>query len=520
MRKTSVVAPLMLAVVFATCERSNRAAPEAPDPLFLNAASQDRALYLTWNRAPDSQRVTLHCRRTGSDTWRAVEGDSRGYHLIDGLENDAAYECYAERIGKTGEKITSRPVTQTPRDRAFTVGAYLTSQQAVEDWLKLKRLDLTSLRVRGQAVNPSDPILPDGAYIDPSGRVEFILLRHADEVFHPPASPRSPGDVRTVLKHALWHRFNPFDHPHQFPMPITPMKRPIVGAVRQFASATSFVVAYHPQLSSRCTRFIPPNPAPGKVAIYMNGHLGTVRFGATTIEQLLDRGWQVIAVDMPLAGENVVDRTPTLRTHNSFHAWDSADSSPVSLFLQPLKAIVDKIEAEPGSHTIMLIGKSGGGWTSFMYGALDERVDYVVGIACGMPMSQWLRRGVPYDPPPRHPGWRAALGKGPRAADYEQMDPLIYESVGYEDIMPVAGSRGTFYVYNQNDPCCFRLQPDDAFIRYLKDASAALDKPIGVYVDSETADHELTKPAFAEAIKFVEVTQTAAQLAATGGGGD
>ena len=514
MRKMSVVAPLMLALVFATCDRSNRAAPEVPDPLFLNAASQDRALFLTWNAAPNAGRVTLSCRRTGSDAWRAVEGDSRGYHLIDGLENDATYECYAERIGETGEKITSRAVTQTPRDRAFTVGAYMASQQAAEDWLKLNRLDPASLRVRGQAVNPSDPILPDGAYIDTSGRVAFLLLRHADEVFHPPASPRSPGDVRTVLKHALWHRFNPFDHPQEFPMPITPIEPPIVGRVRGYASASSFVVAYHAQLSSRCTRFVPPNPSPGKVAIYMNGHLGTVRFGATTIEQLLDRGWQVIAVDMPLAGVNAEDQTPTLRTHDSFHAWDSADFSPVSLFLLPLKAIVDQIEAEPGSHTIMLIGKSGGGWTSFMYGALDERVDYVVGIACGMPMSQWLRRRALDDPTPLPPlGWRAALGlradlaRAPFAADYEQVDPLIYESVGYEDIMPVAGSRGTFYVYNQYDACCFRMRPDDAFIRYLKDASLALDKPIGVFVDQENLRHSLSAAGLAELDKFLTATE-------------
>jgi pimeloyl-ACP methyl ester carboxylesterase len=138
--------------------------------------------------------------------------------------------------------------------------------------------------------------------------------------------------------------------------------------------------------------------------------------------------------------------------------------------------------------TVMLVGRSGGGWTSFMYAALDERIHYAVSVAGGMPMSHW------------------GHDKPLHTADYEQLDPLIFESVRYEDIMPVAGSRGAFYVYIEHDPCCFRLSPDDPFLRYLQSAAVALHKPIGVYVDRETTTDSFSEAAVDAMDAFVAVT--------------
>jgi hypothetical protein len=225
------------------------------------------------------------------------------------------------------------------------------------------------------------------------------------------------------------------------------------------------------------------------VAIYFEGHEGaTVAVGAKTIDRLLERGWEVIAMDMPLTGLNEVDHTPTLRSHDSFASWPVADSSPVALFLQPLKAVVDQIYREIQDPTVALMGKSGGGWTSFMYGALDQRVHYVVSVAGGVPMAQWVRR------------------RRARPPDFEQAAPRIFGAVRYPDIMTTAGSRGAFYVYNEHDSCCFRLHPDDAFIRYLRTASTA-DRPIGVYVDRETRRHTFSAAAFTAVEQFVESTE-------------
>lgn len=480
-----------LLALFATGYQGALSNRENRQPLFLNAASQDRALFLTWNTTAGSRDVSLYWRRVGSERWHKTAVADQGFHLVDALENGVTYECYAERNQKIGIAVNSSVVRQTPRRREFHVGRhYFTGQPAADRWLRKREIDPSSLRLQGQAVKNWGPGAPDGIYMDQRGSFLFLLLRHADDHFEPPSTLRSPSEVRSVLLHALWRRSNPFDDPHHFDMPIAPVEPPIVGNVRGYATARSFVVTYHPQLSSRCTRFIPFEPAPGKFAIYIDGHEGaTVEFGAEPIVRLLKLGWQVIAMDMPLIGLNEVDRTATLRSHDSFASWPPADTSPVALFLQPLKAVVDQIYAEMNDPSILLIGKSGGGWTSYMYGALDGRIDYVVNVAGGMPMAQWVRRR-PIPPP-----------------DYEQVAPRIFGAVRYTDIMPIAGSRGAFYVYNEHDPCCFNLKPNDSFIRFLRDAATALDKPIGVYVDRETRRHTFSAAAFDEVDRFLRTTE-------------
>jgi hypothetical protein len=480
-----------IAVLLGGCHRT---APQrdTSEPLFLNAAPQDHALYLTWNTAHTGGEVTVHCRRAAGGAWSSVEAGSRRYAFFDGLENNLDYECFATRRDGRAT-ISSRPITQTPRARPPRVGtSYFTNQRDADQWLRSRHIAPQSLFLRGQPVAAWDAQAPDGVYTDARGELLFILLRHAGNGFRAPTAPRPPGEVRTVLKHALWPKDNPFDQPEQFAMPVTPIEPPIAGQVTHYAAAASFSVAFHAQLSSRCTNFVPEKPTPGRIAIHVYGHdLFRRSESAATIDALLDRGWQVIAVDMPLLGANGADQSDRLRDHNSFLRWNTDGISPVALFLQPLKAIVDQIYRDNGSNpdlTVMLVGRSGGGWTSFMYAALDERIHYAVSVADGMPMSHWGR------------------DKPLRTADYEQLDPLIYESVGYEDIMPVAGSRGAFYVYNEHDPCCFRLSPDDAFLRYLQSAALALHKPIGVYVDRETTTHSFSAAAVDAMDTFIAAT--------------
>lgn len=485
----NLVVGACVAALLAACHRAGPPR-DTSEPLFLNAAPQDHALYLTWNTAPTGGEVTVHCRRADGGPWSAVEAGSSRHTFFDGLENDVDYECFATRRDGRAT-INSRPITQTPRARPPRVGTSFTNQHAADQWLRNRHISPQSLFLRGQPLTAWDARAPDGVYTDARGKLLFILLRQADNGFRAPTAPRPPGEVRTVLKHALWPKDNPFDQPERFAMPITPIEPPIIGQVTRYASASSFSIAYHPQLSSRCTRFMPENPTPGRIAIHVYGHDLRRSACAATIDALLDRGWQVIAVDMPLLGANGADQRETLKNHNGFMRWNTDGVSPMALFLQPLKAIVDQIYRENGANpdlTVMLVGRSGGGWTSFMYAALDERVHYAVSVAGGMPMSHW------------------GHDKPLRTADYEQLDPLIYESVRYEDIMPVAGSRGAFYVYNEHDPCCFRLAPDDPFLRYLQSAAVALHKPIGVYVDRETTTHSFSDAAVNAMDTFIAAT--------------
>ena len=136
-----------------------------------------------------------------------------------------------------------------------------------------------------------------------------------------------------------------------------------------------FSIAYPGGLPSRITWFVPRAPWNGRFAIYHEGHGGAaVEIGAETIDWLLDRGWHVIAVDMPLVGLNRVDTRPGLEAHGEFESLDDGLTSPITYFLSPVRLIVDWIhELDPGRDPdLLLIGRSGGRPDVVVYGAVGS----------------------------------------------------------------------------------------------------------------------------------------------------
>jgi hypothetical protein len=104
-------------------------------------------------------------------------------------------------------------------------------------------------------------------------------------------------------------------------------------------------------------------------------------------------------------------------------------------------------------------------------GALYD-VDYVVSVAGGTPHS--MRLSSP---------WTVyELG------DWEQWSPKLYSVIGHEDFMKFAANKGSVYVYNLNDPCCFRLSTSDSFFRWLERVRSPFIK---AYIDEANFQHSL-----------------------------
>jgi hypothetical protein len=122
-----------------------------------------------------------------------------------------------------------------------------------------------------------------------------------------------------------------------------------------------------------------------------------------------------------------------------------------------------------------------------VFGAVDPRVDVAVSVAGGRPISTRL------DAP-----WGAA-----ELGDYEQAAPHLYEAVPHESLMLAAGSKASFHIFNRWDTCCFRVQPGDSFVRYLRRGGRAMGKPIGVFVDPDHRDHSMSPRAYAELGRFL-----------------
>ena len=186
--------------------------------------------------------------------------------------------------------------------------------------------------------------------------------------------------------------------------------------------------------------------------IYHNGH-NEYDDGKKQIRFFLDRGYTVLVFSMPLTGMNnepviMLDGKKTkLVGHNQFEFLESDKFSPISYFVEPIAISLNFIDKNFDYTNYHMIGISGGGWTSVMYPAIDQRISHAFSVAGSVPLE--LRT--------------QARDYG----DYEQTLPELYQIANYYDLYTLA-SFGTdkklTQVFNSNDDCCFAA--DDLDLSY------------------------------------------------------
>ena len=215
------------------------------------------------------------------------------------------------------------------------------------------------------------------------------------------------------------------------------------------------------------------HPRKGNLAvIYLEGHGGgALDIGINHMDFLASQGYRVFYSDMPLVGSNSNNVTIS---HNDLGGYEQGGGivSPIlTEFIYPVGKFIEYLSDDSVGYSVALFGRSGGGWRSYVAGALYD-VDYVISIAGGTPHS--MRLSAP---------WTVyELG------DWEQWSPTLYSIIGHEDFMRFSGRKGSAYVYNLNDTCCFRLNSSDPFFQWLKRIRSPF---ISVYVDETNFDHSL-----------------------------
>lgn len=304
------------------------------------------------------------------------------------------------------------------------------SWQDADDWLNM--VDPV-LFCRGELVQWT-PAAPDCYY---TGDAEFSLIRSIDNVF----SPSLTGETAITLTAS-----------------IAPTRDYLsdVSPITQAASVEAYKIDYHPELSSRVLIFRPVTET-AKYAIYHEGHtgidpLGGINRGSYIINWLLDLEYNVVAMDMPLFGQNIGDRRPGLTAHMHLDQFDNGGGlGPIELYLTPVKSVVDWLYTNYQVDDLVMVGKSGGGWTAFLYAIADDRPSRFVIISGVWPMSY---RGRFYS------GLYRDLG------DYEQNVPFFWDDHSYEAIMLAIRDK-TLFTFSSVDPCCFRLASDDPFAVWM-----------------------------------------------------
>lgn len=491
---------ILLASLVASCGSTDRQADKsllAVDQT-LSASSQDGHIYLYWTRLQQADRYTVLRRDRSVTEWRVVGSTTDDRFVVPDLMNGLEYQF--QLLSERGSKTINRVETAaTPRVRAecsipdcLEHVACFCTQDAANEWMTARGYHPSEFACRGAQVLAWNVLSPNCFYRNLEGTESFLLLRSLGASFIPPTQLISPGRVRNLAVHALWPDRNPFADPEAFRASVVPMAVPILGKVH--ALGRSYEISYSAGLSSRITRFTSDSALRGKYALYLEGHGGSgVEIGAETIDWLLEHGYEVVTLDMPLVGANSADRVGRyFEGHGGLDRLDQSLNSPVGLFLLPIKAAVDLIlqwSAPLPDIDLLFVGRSGGGWSAYTYAAIDERVDRVVSIAGGLPLSQRLKETDD-----------DSLDVG----DYEQAAAHLYDVVSHEELMAVAGSMGSLYFFNRLDPCCFRLSTADPFTSYLPAIGSDLGKLIRVVVDETNSQHSLAESGYGELEKFLQ----------------
>ncbi|MDF1585158.1 hypothetical protein [Marinimicrococcus flavescens] len=246
-----------------------------------------------------------------------------------------------------------------------------------------------------------------------------------------------------------------------------------------------------------------PRRGNGQLAIYHAGHDGSFRSTArATLDALLGKGFGILAFDMPMQGVNgwperlAVPGGGTLPLDGGSH-WDlgfleSEGFAPLRLFMDPLLRAVNHVQARFAYQHIIMLGLSGGGWTTTVYAALDPRISRAYPVAGTLPRA--LHRPHP------------VTGRYSSAGDYEQRVPAFYSIAGYLDlyVLGAAGQgRRELQVVNRYDPCCFfgseALLYEPMVGRALEEIG--LGGSFRVFVDDTHLEHAISPAALARIIE-------------------
>ena len=181
------------------------------------------------------------------------------------------------------------------------------------------------------------------------------------------------------------------------------------------------------------------------LVIYHQGHSGDFISGKDDIAFLIDEGYSVLALSMPLLGMNdqpIIDLDDfgkiKLTSHNQFHFLESTDFSPVKFFVEPIGVSLNYLDEYFDFNSYYMLGISGGGWTTVLFSAIDDRISENYSVAGSFPM--FMR------------------SDSKNIGDYEQIIPELYSITNYLELY-LMGSFGNerklVLIYNEFDPCCF-----------------------------------------------------------------
>ena len=238
-----------------------------------------------------------------------------------------------------------------------------------------------------------------------------------------------------------------------------------------------------------------PEQSNEKLIIYHQGHGGDFILGKDTIQFFLNRNFTVLAMSMPLVGMNnqpvvEIDRFGEIQltSHEQLRLLEANNFNPMKLFIDPIQNNLTFLGKEYDFKQYSMIGLSGGGWTTVVYSAIDDRISNSFSISSSIPF--YLRvdeRDI---------------------TDYEQTNVDLYQNVNYLELYVLSASgdgRKHVQIFNKNDPCCFSGNGYETYESVVNDKVSQFGKGnFQVFVDDTHNEHKISDTALEYIVKNID----------------
>lgn len=296
---------------------------------------------------------------------------------------------------------------------------------------------------------------------------------------------------KILLKNYVW----PNDDFPLNKMPIhnsADIKDELFSDIESLLQINSFTVEMEYGMTSTSYLFL-PKTTNDQLIIYHQGHQSSSLRGPDShsfeqdkeiIRKFLDKNYSVLIFSMPGMGMNnepVVEITNlgkiTLNSHNHFKLIENETTHPIKFFIEPVIITLNQIEKNYNFESFNMVGLSGGGWSTIVISALDDRIQTSYSVAGSFPI--WMR-SAPSD-----------------FGDYEQTIPEFYKIANYEElyIMGAYGEgRKLVLFYNEFDPCCFpgSLYKQFPFKTIIQERLKILEGEFDVVIDEGQDKHVIS----------------------------
>ena len=232
--------------------------------------------------------------------------------------------------------------------------------------------------------------------------------------------------------------------------------------------------------------FFIPHESNNKLIIYHHGHTGDFMLEKNTLAFFLNNGYSIVGFNMPLKGTN---NQPIIETsdfgpvkfisHNQFPLLESSKFSPIKYFVEPIVLSLNYIDENYDYDDYYMIGISGGGWTTVVYSAIDERISDSFSVGGSIPFYLKI--------------------DGRDMGDYEQTNIDLYQNANYLELYVLSGygdGRKHVQIFNKNDPCCFSGNGYETYEFVIKDRISQLGEGnFQVFIDDSHKEHKISENA-------------------------